>query len=76
MALQTYRSDRWEKWFDACAETRAAVLSVLRHRYVRESQHAMRYRQHAEKIHDLESPEALSASLRKRRNTLNRLARK
>lgn len=27
-----------------------AVLSVLRHRYVREKQHAMRYRQHAERM--------------------------
>ena len=26
------------------------VLSVLRHRYVREKQHAMRYRQHAERM--------------------------
>ena len=59
MALQTNRSDRWEKWFGACAEARAAVLSVLRHRYVRESQHAMRYRQHAEKIHYPEFREAL-----------------
>ena len=59
MALQMYRSDRWGKWFDSCAETRTAVLSVLRHRYVRESQHAMRYRQHAEKIHYPEFREAL-----------------
>ena len=29
----------------------AAVLNVLRHCYVRESQHVMRYRQHAERIH-------------------------
>lgn len=29
---------------------RDAVLSVLRHRYVREKQHAMRYRQHAERM--------------------------
>ena len=28
------------------------VLNVLRHCYVRESQHALRYRQHAERIHN------------------------
>jgi rubrerythrin len=59
MMLQTNRSDRWQKWLGSRAEARAAVLNVLRHRYIRESQHAMRYRQHAEKIHYPEFREAL-----------------
>jgi rubrerythrin len=59
MALQMNRSDRWQKWLGSRGEARAAVLNVLRHRYIRESQHAMRYRQHAEKIHYPEFREAL-----------------
>ena len=38
----------WRKAFGSAG--RDAVLSVLRHRYVREKQHAMRYRQHAERM--------------------------
>ncbi len=59
MALQMKRSDWWGNWFDSGDKARAAVLNVLRHRYVRESQNAMRCRQHAEKIHYPQFREAL-----------------
>ena len=44
-------SDSQKGWFGPDDEPSTAVLTVLRHCYVRESQHAMRYRQHAERIH-------------------------
>lgn len=50
MALRRKWLAWWGKLFDCRDETRAAVVNVLRHRYVREKQHAMRYRQHAERM--------------------------
>jgi rubrerythrin len=49
--LRMRQSEHSRNWFSSDNEARMAVLSVLRHHYVRESQHAMRYRQHAERIH-------------------------
>lgn len=40
----------WREKGPASDEARAAVLELLRHRYVREKQHAMRCRQHAERV--------------------------
>jgi Mn-containing catalase len=50
MALRVKRSDWWARLFGFREEPRAALLNVLSHRYVREKQHAMRYRQHAERM--------------------------
>lgn len=50
MTLRTKCSDWWTKMFGSREESSAAMLNVLRHRYVREKQHAMRYRQHAERM--------------------------
>jgi bacterioferritin (cytochrome b1) len=54
------------KWADPCtkspgsdSDARETVLSVLRHRYVREKQHAMRFWQHADRIHLPKLHEAL-----------------
>ena len=55
---------------------RDAVLSVLRHRYVREKQHAMRYRQHAERMSYPQFRKRSSASPRRRSYTPNGLPRK
>lgn len=45
------RRVRWLKWLRGSAdEERASVAELLRHRYVREKQHAMRYSQHAERM--------------------------
>jgi rubrerythrin len=46
-----HESSSQKGWFGPDDELSTAVLSVLRHCYVGESQHAMRYRQHAERIH-------------------------
>lgn len=51
MALRVKRSDWWARLFGSREESRAAMLNALRHRYVREKQHGMRYRQHAERMH-------------------------
>ena len=51
MALRMKWSQWWRKFFGFKDEARATVLNVLRHRYVREKQHAMRCRQHAERMH-------------------------
>jgi rubrerythrin len=50
MALRLTWRDWWRRLFGTRDEARAAVLNVLRHRYVSEQQHAMRYRQHAERM--------------------------
>jgi rubrerythrin len=44
------RADWTRHLFDIDQRARDSVLDLLRHRYVREKQHAMRYRQHAERI--------------------------
>ena len=46
-------------WFGSEDKLSTAVLTVLEDCYVRESQHAMRYRQHAERIHQPEFRQAL-----------------
>lgn len=51
MAPRIKWSDWWKTFLGFKDDGRTAVLSVLRHRYVREKQHAMRYRQHAERMH-------------------------
>ena len=40
-------------------DARERILEVLGHRYVRESQHVMRFRQHTERIADRQTREAL-----------------
>jgi hypothetical protein len=44
-------SDSQETWFRSDKKLFTAVLNVLCDCYVRETQHAKRYRQHAERIH-------------------------
>lgn len=51
MAAAKGWSARWAKLFGREDAGRADVLDVLYHRYVRERQHAMRYSQHAERMH-------------------------
>jgi ferritin-like protein len=50
MALRTKWLDWWRKLPGSRSAARVAVLDLLNHRYVREKQHAMRYRQHAERM--------------------------
>lgn len=50
MSLRVRRPDCQKAWFST-NELHMAVLNVLHHCYVRETQHAMRYRQYAERIH-------------------------
>jgi rubrerythrin len=59
MALRMKLADRWTESLGSGGEARETVLSVLRHRYVRERQHAMRFRQHANRIHLPKVHEAL-----------------
>jgi rubrerythrin len=51
MVSQMKWSNWWRTFLGFKKDGRAEVLDVLRHRYVREKQHAMRYRQHAERMH-------------------------
>ena len=50
MALGMNRWSWWRKSLGSKSVRREALLDLLRHRYVREKQHAMRYRQHAERM--------------------------
>jgi rubrerythrin len=50
MALGMNRWSWWQKSLGSKSMRREALLNLLRHRYVRERQHAMRYRQHAERM--------------------------
>jgi rubrerythrin len=59
MSLLMRQSDSQKGCFGRDDELCTAVLNVLRACYVRESQHAMRYRQHAERIHQPEFRQAL-----------------
>jgi rubrerythrin len=59
--LPRMRQSASHEWFGREVELSTAVLKVLGDCYVRESQHAMRYRQHAERIH---SPEFRQELLR------------
>jgi len=51
MSSQVRHSDSQETWCRSDKQLFTAVLNVLCDCYVRETQHAMRYRQHAERIH-------------------------
>jgi len=51
MLARVRASDCQNGWLSSGDELSTAVLNVLGDCYVRESQHAMRYRQHAERIH-------------------------
>lgn len=55
MSLQARQSYSRKRWLGSDEdEVSMAVLNALRHCYVRESQHAMRYRQHAERARNAE----------------------
>lgn len=55
MSLQARQSDSRKRWVGPDDdELSTAVLNALHHCYVRESQHAIRYRQHAERVHNTE----------------------
>lgn len=60
MALQVKRSNWWAKLFGSRDRSCAAIVKVLQHRYVREQQHGMRYRQHAERMRYPQFRDALS----------------
>ncbi len=59
MALRMNWSDGRGTLLGSSEGARAAVLDVLRHRYVRDKQQATRYRQDAERIHYPQFREAL-----------------
>jgi rubrerythrin len=50
MRLVKSGSDWWRRFLGSRHDRRSSVASILRQRYVREKQHAMRYRQHAERM--------------------------
>ena len=50
MARGMNRWSWWQKSLGSKSIRREVLLNLLRHRYVREKQHAMRYRQHAERM--------------------------
>lgn len=56
-------------------QTREVVLELLRRRYVREKQHAMRYRQHAERV-DSQFHQALTGIAAEEEEHANRIAAK
>ena len=55
---------------------RGAVLNILRHRYVREKQHAMRYGQHAERMHYPQFHDALRSLAAEEENHAELIAAK
>src|ERR1044071_589872 len=59
MSLQVCQSDSQKVSFGHDDELSATILKVLGACYVRESQHAMRYRQHAGRIHQPQFRQAL-----------------
>ncbi|HEU4345986.1 MAG TPA: ferritin-like domain-containing protein [Candidatus Binatia bacterium] len=50
MTLRSKWLDTWRKLLGVRQQARTVVLHLLRHRYVKEKQHAMRCRQHAERM--------------------------
>lgn len=50
MALARKHPRWWTRLFGSREEALALALDLLRHGYLREKQHAMRYRQHAERM--------------------------
>ncbi len=51
MSVGARQPDCQKAWFGPNDELSTAVLNILQHCYIRETQHAMRYRQYAERIH-------------------------
>lgn len=72
--LPRVRQSDSHEWFGREVELSTAVLKVLGDCYVRESQHAMRYRQHAERIHSPEFAKSYCESPPKSKSMLNPLA--
>jgi rubrerythrin len=50
MATTKRWSDGWRRFLGGRDDPRSSVLSILQHRYVREKQNAVRYREHAGKM--------------------------
>jgi rubrerythrin len=50
MSLTETWSDTHQNWTDSAADGHDIAIRVLRRRYVREKQHVMRFRQHAERM--------------------------
>lgn len=59
MALARRRSNRRTAFFGGGNDVKPLALELLRHCYARERQHAMRYRQHAERMRYTQFREAL-----------------
>jgi rubrerythrin len=59
MSLMEVWSDSYRRWAGSEDDGRTIAIEVLSHRYVREKQHVMRFRQHAERIMCLKTREAL-----------------
>ena len=67
----------WKKRFLGCeGSARVAVLDLLGHRYVREKQQAMRYRQHAERMRYPQFRDTLFALAAEEENHAQELAEK
>ena len=61
MSLMETWSDSHRSWTGSADDGRDTAIEVLRHRYVREKQHVMRFHQHAERM---ECPKLREALLR------------
>jgi len=59
MTLMEVWSDSYRRWVGSVDDGRDIAIEVLSHRYVREKQHVMRFRQHAERINCSKIREAL-----------------
>jgi len=59
MSLIEVWSESYPRWAGSEDDGRDTVIEVLSHRYVREKQHVMRFRQHAERINCPKTREAL-----------------
>jgi rubrerythrin len=59
MSLTETWSDTHQNWTGSAADGRDIAIRVLRRRYVREKQHVMRFRQHAERMECEKFREAL-----------------
>jgi rubrerythrin len=59
MSLMEVCLDSYRRWAGSEDDGRDTAIEVLSHRYVREKQHVMRFRQHAERIKCLKTREVL-----------------
>jgi len=59
MSLMEVWSESFRRWAGSEDNGRDTAIEVLSHRYVREKQHVMRFRQHAERIKCLKTREVL-----------------